>query len=457
MTLRLALALAAIVTPAVAAAQAWSVQSGATARGEFNDNYFFTSTNQQSAFTASVSPFVTAARRTETSDVSALLAVGLNRVWGPSPTADYVSGRAGLNGAVNDDRSTWTGAISFVRAPLLQYAQTQAGTTLVRAYTNTANVNGSYSYALTERWSVGATAAWYDNNYAAVEGGSALSDNHGYNAGATLNYLYSERTRITAAAIFSNYSSDIARSDAVTTTLGIVHEFSPQLTLSASVGGFWSDIQTTQTALVCPTTPILCDTGVAQRVPVSSGTQRHDSGPLYGGGLSYAFSERTRLFASYSQSISPGSTGTLTRTNNAAAALSHDFSERLTARLGVGYTRTAFPTALSGSFVNQTYLGEIGASYRLAERWILDAGYRYTRADYADNPSQPTSNVVFVSIAYNWPGTSFTDWVGTRVGADSLPGAGPISFPERRPAPTSAEPPSAPPESSSPFDAFPIP
>ena len=53
MTLRLALGLAAIV-PSVAVAQAWLVQSGATARGEFNDNYFFTSTNRQSAFTASV-------------------------------------------------------------------------------------------------------------------------------------------------------------------------------------------------------------------------------------------------------------------------------------------------------------------------------------------------------------------------------------------------------------------
>ena len=121
MTLRLALGLAVIV-PSVAAAQAWSIQSGATARGEFNDNYFFTSTNRQSAFTASVSPFVTAARRTETTDVTAVLAVGLNQVWGPSPTTDYVSGLLGLNGAVNDERSKWIGAsLSYVpphcRAP----------------------------------------------------------------------------------------------------------------------------------------------------------------------------------------------------------------------------------------------------------------------------------------------------------------------------------------------------
>ena len=67
--------------PSLAKAQAWSVQSGVAARVEYNDNYFFTANNAQSAFTASVTPFVTAARRTETSDVTALLAVGANKVW----------------------------------------------------------------------------------------------------------------------------------------------------------------------------------------------------------------------------------------------------------------------------------------------------------------------------------------------------------------------------------------
>jgi hypothetical protein len=456
MTLRLVLALAAAVTPAVAAAQGFSVQGGVAARGEFNDNYFFTTTNKESAFTATVAPFVTATRRTETSDITGLVAVGLNRVWGPSPTTDFVSSRVGLSGALYADRSTWAGAVSFDRAPLLQSAQTQSGVTLVRAYTNSTNVNGSYTYALSERWSVGATAGWYNNTYDAIEGGSTLSDNDGYNAGATLSYLYSERTRITAAAIYSNYSSDVTRNDAVTTTLGIVHQVSPQLTLSASVGGFWSDLETKQTALVCPTTPILCDTGQAQRVLVASGEGRRDSGPLFGAGVAYAFSEHTRLFVDYAQTLSPGSTGTLTRTNSAVARLSHQFSERLIGRLGVGYTRTRFPAGLADSFANESYLGEIGASYRLAERWILEAGYRYVRGEYADDPSRPTSNVVFVSIAYNWPGTSFTDWVGTRFGADGFPGAGPVSLPERRaPAPGGAAP-SAPPESS-PFDALPIP
>jgi opacity protein-like surface antigen len=457
MMLRLVVALAAAV-PSVAAAQAWVVQSGAAARGEFNDNYFFSTSDQQSAFTATVAPFVTAVRQTETSDATAFLAVGLNRVWGPSPTTDYVSGRLGLNGAAYDERSVWAGAITLSRAPLLQLAQTQAGTTLVRANTNAANVNGAYSYTLAERWWIGAVAGWYQNDYDTVEGAQGtLSDNRGYLAGATLDHRYSDRTGFKAATMFSNYISDITRSNVVTTTLGVAHQVSPQLTLSASVGGFWSETESEETAFACPAAPVLCRTGLVQPVLVSSGDRRRDSGPLYGGGISYDFTEGTRLAVTLSQSIDPSGTGTIVKNTDAAAAFSHRFSERVTGRLGISYTRTKLPTALSGSFANDYYAGEVGASFQLAEHWILEAGYRYVRAEYEDDPFRPASNVVFVSIAYNWPAGSFTDWVGTRFGvADRRLGAGPISLPERRPVPARLESPTARPESL-PFGTFTIP
>jgi hypothetical protein len=145
--------------------------------------------------------------------------------------------------------------------------------------------------------------------------------------------------------------------------------------------------------------------------------------------------------------------------------------ERLTGRLGVTYTRQTFPSGLSRSFTNTYYAGEIGVSYLLAERWKLDAGYRYARAQYSQNPFEPQSNVVFVSIAYGWPGESFTDWVGARLDTHGLPGAGPVPPAERPPSkapqggiPEASEPagtPAAPPApaspESSPFDQFTIP
>jgi len=455
--LRLAVALAAAV-PAVATAQAWVVETGAAARGEFNDNYFFATSDPQSAFTASIAPFLTAVRQTETSDATAFLAVGLNQVWGPSPTTDYISGRAGLTGAVYDERSAWAGAMAFSRAPLLQEAQTQAGTALVLAYTNAATVNGAYSYALADRWWIGAVAGWYTNDYDNVEEGQGtLSDNHGYLAGVTLDHRYSERTGFRTATMFSHYVSDITQSNVVAATLGAVHQVSPQLTLSASVGGFWSETESRETTLGCPAAPVLCRTGIVQPVLVVSGAERRDSGPLYGASINYDFTEGSRLSVTLSQTIDPSGTGTIVKNTDTGAAVAHRFSERITGRLGVTYTRTRLPAALSGAYTNEYYSGEASAFFQLAEHWTLEAGYRYAWATYEDDPFRPASNVVFLTIAYNRPAGAFTDWVGTRIGvADRRLGAGPVSLPEARPLPARLESPTGGPESL-PFGTFTIP
>jgi hypothetical protein len=455
--LRLGVALAA-AGPVVAAAQAWVVQAGAAARTEYNDNYFFSTSNPEAAFTASVAPFLTAERQTETSDATVFLGVGFNRVWGPSPTTDYVSGRAGVSGAVYDERSAWAGAAAFSRAPQLQEGQTQAGTTLVLTYTNAATVNGAYSYALADRWWVGAVAGWYSNDYSTVEEGQGtLSDNHGYLGGITLDHRYSERTGFRSATMYSHYVSDITQSDVVVATLGVVHQFSPQLTLSASVGGYWSDTENQQTVLACPTAPALCRTGVTPVVLVPSGARRTDSGALFGGSLLYDFTEAWRGSVTFSQTIDPSGAGTIVKNSDALAAVSHRFTDRIIGRLGLTYTRTQLPSALSGSYTNDYYGGEVGAFFQLSEHWTLEAGYRYTQASYEADPFKPASNVAFVTIAYNRPAGVFTEWVGTRVGvADRRLGAGPISLPEARALPARLGSPTAGPESL-PFGTFTIP
>jgi hypothetical protein len=161
------------------------------------------------------------------------------------------------------------------------------------------------------------------------------------------------------------------------------------------------------------------------------------------------------LGVNLSEGLAPSGSGTLNKTDSAGASLTHRFSDRLTGRLGGSYTRTIVPTTISSSSTDNYYSGEIGLSYLVAERWKLDAGYRYSSAQYGQiagqpDTGQPKANVVFVSIGYNWPGTSFTDWVGQRPNVQGLPGAGAVSLPEPSPGP-SASP------GTSPFDPFTIP
>ena len=299
------------MAPSMVCAQDWSLYGGVVMRGEYNDNYFFTAGDTQSAFTASITPFVTAARKTETSSVAAVLAIGGNRVWGPSPTSDYASGRVGLEGTWRDDRSTWAAGVSFVRSPSLQTAVV-ANTNVVLglAYTNAAGAMGSYTYAIGERWSAGATASVYGDRYSDVGSDGTFSNNHGYYAGGTLGYAYSERTQATLAAGYSYYSSDISHSDSMTATLGIVHQVSPQLTISVSGGGFWSDTTVAQGILACPVAQEQCDAD-----------RRRASGGLYGGQIAYAPSEQLQLSVSLSESLAPSGAGVLSKSDNAGASL----------------------------------------------------------------------------------------------------------------------------------------
>jgi hypothetical protein len=92
-------------------------------------------------------------------------------------------------------------------------------------------------------------------------------------------------------------------------------------------------------------------------------------------------------------------------------------------------TRTRFPQATVETSDNDYYQAEVGATYLLSERWTLEAGYRYAVARYLTDIPQARSNVAFLSVAYNWPGASFTSWVGIPAGNPAGVGAGPVYLP----------------------------
>lgn len=415
-----------LMTSPVALAQQWAVYSGAAGRVEYNDNYFFTAPvqnatgpsaqNPESAFVFSAIPFVAAARRTEVSEVTALLSLGYNKVWGISPTEDYWSGSLALNGILREERATWGGNAAYLRSPQLQNAVVGDEVVLIRTYTDTATLGGSYTYAISDQWSAEASVGALANRYDSVEGFGSQSDDAGYNIGGKFDYRLSEATRVAFTLGYSYYSSDVTRSHAVTTTVGAVHRFSPQLSASLSAGGFW--LETTAEENL---------PGAA--VPVVSGEKRNDNGTFFGGNLGYEYSEDTRFDLAFSQGLSPTGVGVISKSTNAWATLSHRFSDRLTGRLGGSYARTTYPVALDDGYRENTINAQAGISYRLAEQWKLDVGYQYTRSQYSQTSSEPSSNVFFIGLGYNWPGSTFSDWIGSAGSTAALPGAGPLALP----------------------------
>jgi opacity protein-like surface antigen len=422
----------ACVTAPTAIAQEWVVNSGFTTGASYTDNYFLTTTGKQSGTTLTIAPFVNAARNTESSSVNAFLGVGANKVFGVTPSTEYLSGRLGLNGTLTEERSTYGAFFNASRNSTLQSQPLSSGVGLARTYQDALLTGATYSYALSERWTAGANASWYANNYQAVQPGlDSPTDNRGYTAGGSLTYLYSPRTQLTGSASYSHFQSDVSRSNYVTATVGVTHQFSERLTLFASVGHFWSHNEALTDATVCPTTPILCELGLATPIVIVSGGSGNVNGPLYNGNLNWQLTERTSFLATLAQQLGPtatgGATGVLTKTQTAGATLLHQFSERLTGRVGAGYIKTIYPPVQNVSISNTYYSGTAGVSYRLAERWTLDLGYTHSRTEYSQNDERPQSNTVFLTLGYGWPATTLEGgWFGTYPEFGGYPGSGGI-------------------------------
>ena len=185
----------------------------------------------------------------------------------------------------------------------------------------------------------------------------------------------------------------------MTTTIGVVHQFSPQLTISASVGGFWSDIDYRGKTMLGARHA----RPVRQRVvPVPT------DAPLYGlyGGRSATRSPSARSSPPASPKARAERLRCLSKSDSAGASLTHQFSDRLTGRLGAGYTRTIFPATCLDSSSNDNYYSGRGRRF-LPARGTLESSTRDIdiRAPNMRRRSASQPRIVgFVSIGYNWPG-----------------------------------------------------
>jgi hypothetical protein len=424
---RVVVAAAAALLALPAAAQEWGFRPGGTARAEFTDNYSLRAFNEEAGMILSVAPFVVGYRRTETSQINLLAGLGFNTVVGPD-VDDYWTGRLVLDGSRTIERSSFGFNLGAYRDTTLRSETPQTGTVLGAAVRTGITGGLSYNYQLTERWNVGTFASAYSNSYSQIQSqpvttAGALVDNDGWSVGGNVGYAWSQRTQLSLTGSYSTYNSDITDSTYVTTTLAVSHQFSEKLTASAYGGYFWSDIQTTSNVAVCPTTPILCQLGLVQFVLVPFGTDQSSGGTLFGGSLGYQFTERTSLTVGASQNIIPSGTGIINKSTNINGTLSHAFSDRLRGRLGATWTRSTVPGLDTESFRNEYLSFVVGGTYDLAQAWLLDFGYRRDSSDQRGLTGD--ANVLFVQIAYNWPGQSINDWgFGGFAFPGAVPGAG---------------------------------
>ena len=170
------------------------------------------------------------------------------------------------------------------------------------------------------------------------------------------------------------------------------YKLSEQWGFVGHAGAYVSDSETT----IAATNTRLTDTGV---------------GPLADLGINYT-GELFTAAVDAGITLKPnGNTGGLRQQITTGTSLDYKITERLTAGLDFRYYYTELAIDILASEARHNVRVSPTLTYALTQDWLVSASYRYRwqdRTDLIDGTAD--SNLVFLTVGYNWPGFSFGGW-----------------------------------------------
>jgi len=132
-----------------------------------------------------------------------------------------------------------------------------------------------------------------------------------------------------------------------------------------------------------------------------------DSGSVYNANLEKQF-ETAHLTVTASRSLNPTGNGQQAITDFVSFNLSRPFTAKLTGYLAAdGYNYNYRISSRTGGVppAGDYRLYHIGPSFywRTAPEWNLDGGYRYTYIRREVETTAATSNLLYLTLTYQWP------------------------------------------------------
>jgi hypothetical protein len=377
----------------------WAFDSQAYARLNYNDNVNLLPDQKDRQNSISLSPSATFSRNTERSSLSGNVQISVNRFPGNS-ALDSTDDVIGLNFHDQAERLRWGIALNHIRDSTLQTELAQTGIVQARKQRTSASLSPDVTWSWSERLSTTLSFLRANTGY---EAGAGLADYSFQRPTLATKYLMSERTALIVQAFRSKTTTtdDAIEAKSTGATIGLTHDLSETLTLSASVGQQSTDTRIRSQQFFCPFgSLILCQFfGIPLQVQsVESNTTQ--KGLLFDLALKQAADTHSWSVGSGRDTQSTAS-GQTVETTRISADFSFSFDERRSA-------------GMSGSWLRSKYIGGEGAttdyrridafySWRFAEYWTLGTGVGRAQQKAEGNFGQATANSAYASVTYVWP------------------------------------------------------
>ena len=124
-------------------------------------------------------------------------------------------------------------------------------------------------------------------------------------------------------------------------------------------------------------------------------------GVAFGTGLQYAWTQRTSLSATASQSVEPSGGGALRNRLRLGVYVEHRYLPRLTLSISADFQNDTDPSDNDRSTARNYVTFSPRFKWKMTEEWDLSGSYRFRRQEFSDAGTAANSNVVLVTVTYH--------------------------------------------------------
>ncbi|MEO8006255.1 MAG: outer membrane beta-barrel protein, partial [Betaproteobacteria bacterium] len=148
--IRVTIACAALVAASPAWPAEWAIEPSVESHASVTDNINLQPDTHDSVYSLAISPRVTFARRTETSDIAGKASVTVNRYPG-NTELDATDASLALTSKYTAERNTLGLSLGFIRDSTLESELAATGVVQTRHQRNLLTASPTWNYALTDR------------------------------------------------------------------------------------------------------------------------------------------------------------------------------------------------------------------------------------------------------------------------------------------------------------------
>ncbi len=404
--------------PPTRAAQ-WTLEHSLESRLQADDNPDLSPRPGASAQTLSVAGAFVTALQTETRSTRVDAAAAA--WWASQGSAQRrIDARLGLNQVWRDTtdewRLGWQGRQETTYDNSTATAGGAGGGTAVpgvdlglgRGQRRSLALSAGWSHALNEvlsmQWQAQGSVTRYGRQ---VQGASDFRSDE---ASAGLSWRRSERDTLSLQlghGGFATRPDARSTSKSLTLTLAAVRALNEVSSASLSLGAYRSERTSSQNIRICPLPVDFCNLGLVAPVVVQLQGTGNDSGLQYAAAYAVQARDTTGFRVAAERQQTPGGAGVVTRSDRLSASLEHRFSERAGLDASLVSVRSSFP-ALAGAPQPRLQVLMASLSRRFSEGLSLRTGLQWTRSSEAESRLSARSNQVYLTVKLDGLGLQAT-------------------------------------------------